>query len=230
MTNGDIDELLNRATGLPHEVDAAVTGRISEAIKASLRPVRPLPPPWLLTAGLVLICVAVSLAGAARSGFFGFEKMDALEHVLIFSILAILAAVTGAKFVGELIPGSKYRVSSGLLLGTACAVLAVLFAMLFRDYRTEHFVSVGLTCLVVGVLHAIPAALLSWLLLRRGYAVNPVAAGIVAGALAGFAGVAMLELHCPNFEALHVLVWHTAVVPVSAGLGALAGLFLSRRR
>lgn len=230
MSNGDIDELLNRATDLPHKVDDAVTGRISESIKASLRPVRPLPAPWLLIAGLVLICAAVSLAGAARSGFFGFEKMDALERALVFSTLVIVAAVTAAKFVGELIPGSKHRVSSALLLATTCAVLAALFALLFRDYHTEHFVSVGITCLVVGVLHAIPTAVLSWLLLRRGYAVNPVAAGIVAGTLAGFAGVAMLELHCPNFEALHVLVWHTAVVPVSAGFGALAGYWISHRR
>ena len=33
----------------------------------------------------------------------------------------------------------------------------------------------------------------------------------------------MLELHCANFQALHVLVWHTAVVPVSAAAGALVG-------
>jgi hypothetical protein len=33
----------------------------------------------------------------------------------------------------------------------------------------------------------------------------------------------MLELHCPNFEAAHLLVWHMAVVPLSAALGAFAG-------
>jgi len=32
-----------------------------------------------------------------------------------------------------------------------------------------------------------------------------------------------LELHCPNLEAAHVLVWHVAVVPVSAVVGALVG-------
>jgi hypothetical protein len=128
-----------------------------------------------------------------------------------------------------LIPGSRQRISAAALLGTCCAVLLVVFAVLFRDYRTEHFISAGIACLVVGLLHAVPVALLSWLLLRRGFAVNPVAAGVVAGALAGLAGVAMLELHCPNFEALHILVWHVAVVPVSAGLGGLAGKWLRWR-
>jgi hypothetical protein len=46
---------------------------------------------------------------------------------------------------------------------------------------------------------------------------------LAAGTLAGLAGVGMLELHCPNFQATHILVWHTAVVPVSAALGALLG-------
>jgi hypothetical protein len=48
--------------------------------------------------------------------------------------------------------------------------------------------------------------------------VNPLAAGLVKGTLASLAGVAMLKLHCANIQAPHILVWHTAVVP----LGGLA--------
>jgi hypothetical protein len=66
--------------------------------------------------------------------------------------------------------------------------------------------------------------------LRRGWAVNPVAAGLVAGVLAGLAGATLLELHCTNFEALHVIVWHTLVVPVSAGAGAICGWVVQRGR
>jgi hypothetical protein len=32
----------------------------------------------------------------------------------------------------------------------------------------------------------------------------------------------MLELHCVNFEAPHVIVWHIAVLPISAAAGLLA--------
>jgi hypothetical protein len=56
-----------------------------------------------------------------------------------------------------------------------------------------------------------------------------VSAGLAVGSLAGLAGPAVLELHCANFEALHVLVWHTLVVPVSAGFGALIGWALRDR-
>ena len=91
----------------------------------------------------------------------------------------------------------------------------------FTTIGTERFVSQGMTCLIAGLLFALPASL-AWWLLSRGFAVNSVAAGLAKGTLAGLAGVTMLELHCPNFEAPHVMVWHIAVLPVSAAIGMLA--------
>jgi hypothetical protein len=170
---------------------------------------------------VLLICAAVSIAGAARAGFYGFEKMDVLERALIFSTLCIFAWLAGTEFVNSMIPASRRRLSPASLLGLATLALLALFAFLFRDYRTAHFLSAGIACLVTGLLHAIPAGLLAWLALRRGFAVNPITAGLAAGTLAGLAGVGVLELHCPNFQAAHVLVWHTAVVPLSSALGAL---------
>jgi hypothetical protein len=69
-------------------------------------------------------------------------------------------------------------------------------------------------------------ALAGWLLLRRGFAVNFVAAELVTGTLAGLAGVTMLELHCANFQAPHVMLWHTAVMPLSGAAGALSAWLL----
>jgi hypothetical protein len=67
------------------------------------------------------------------------------------------------------------------------------------------------------------------LLLRRGFAVNSTAAGLAQGTLAGLAGVTMLELHCPIFEAPHVLVWHIAVLPVCGLVGVLVARIQDRR-
>jgi hypothetical protein len=223
VRDGEIDEILRKAAVRAPDVEAALLKRVADSIQPSMQQVRPLPRTWVLAGGLVLICAAVALAGAARAGFNGFEKMNLLERALIFSTLGVLAWVAGTEFVNEMIPGSRRRISAGGLLGLGSVVLVVVFALLFHDYHTEHFVSVGLVCLVTGVLHAIPAGLLSWLVLRRGFAVNFVSAGVVAGTLAGLAGVGLLELHCPNFQAMHILVWHTAVLVVSAALGALVG-------
>ncbi len=223
MKDEEIDNMLNDATRAPLPPDPELLQRISASIQSSLRPVRPLPPGWVIAAGLTLICAAVSFAGAARVGFAGFDKMNLVERLLIFPTLIALAALLAIRFVREMIPGSRRRITAGSLLALGCAVLLALFALLFHDYQVTHFVSIGIACLITGFLHAIPAGLLCWLLLRRGFAVNGVSAGLVAGALAGLAGIGVLELQCPNFEVAHILVWHTAVVPLSSAAGALVG-------
>ena len=102
--------------------------------------------------------------------------------------------------------------------------MIVVFSDSFHDFDMSRFVPQGIACLEVGLLIAIPAALCGWLVLRRGFAVDAVSAGLAAGTLAGLAGVITLELHCPNFRAMHVMVWHTLVIPVSAAGGALLGV------
>jgi hypothetical protein len=217
----EIDEILKQAAQAPHDVDPALLDRVARSIGSSLGPVRPLPPAWVLAGGLVLICAAVALAGAALLGFHGIQKLSVLERAVIFPALGILAWLAAMACVSEMIPGSRRRMAPGSVLGAGSLTLLAVFAVLFRDYQTDHFVSRGVVCLAAGLLHAIPAGLASWLILRRGFAVNAVGAGLLAGTLAGLAGVAMLELHCPNFQALHVMLWHSAVIPVSAAAGAL---------
>jgi hypothetical protein len=219
----EIDDVLKKAAQVPQNLDPLVIEHIVDSIKPLLRPVRPLPPVWVMAAGLVLICAAVSLAGAARAGFTGVAKMNLLERSLVFPALGLMACLAAVSFVHQMIPASRIRVSPGALLAVSSVGLLAVFADFFRDYHTDHFFSAGIVCLLTGLLHAIPAGLLSWLLLRRGFAVNATSAGLVAGLLGGLAGVGVLELHCPNFQAAHIVVWHTAVVPLSAALGAFLG-------
>ena len=222
MRDEDIDDILKHAADASPEVDPAVLDRVSGAIRSSLHPVRPLPPAWVLVVGLFLICAAVALAGGMLLGPHGIQKMNALEIGLIFPVLAILVCVGAVLCVAEAIPGSSRPVAPGLLTVSGCIALAAVFGLLFRDYRTERFVSQGVACLIAGLGLALPASLAVWWFLRRGFAVDSVAAGLARGTLAGLAGVTMLELHCANFEAPHVMVWHIAVLPVSAAIGMLA--------
>jgi hypothetical protein len=217
----EIDDILKRAAGAPHDVDPALLDRIAGSIGPSLRPVRPLPPAWTLTAGLVLVCAGVAVAGAAKLGLGGVGNMDIWERVLIFPALGALIWCASEAWVGEMIPGSRRRMAPAALLGAASLLLLILFAGLFHDYRTTSFVHQGLVCLSAGLFLAVPTAFGGWLILRRGFAVNAAAAGLAAGILAGLGGVTMLELHCVNFQALHLMLWHTAVLPLSAAMGAL---------
>jgi hypothetical protein len=239
MKDPEIDRALESATrrlahgssGLPHSVSPAVLDRITTSIHSSLQPVRPVARTWALTVGLLLLCAAVALAGAARSGFFGFQALSVAERVIILAILALLAGIVARELASHWIPGSRHYLSPGWLVALVVAALLCVFASLFDDYHTSHFVSGGVVCLSVGVLHAIPAACLAAWFLRRGLAVEPVSAGAIAGIFGGLSGVTLLELHCANLEAPHVLFWHVAVVPVSAVLGAFVGwATLTRKR
>jgi hypothetical protein len=225
----DIDDVLNRAAGASPGVDPDLLAGITRSIGGSLRPVTPLPPSWILAGVPAAVCVAVAVAGAAILGPRGIQKMDAAEIGLIFPVLGLLVWIAAAVYAGEMIPGSRRIVGPGMLAATGSVALIAVFALLFHDYGTGRFVPQGLTCLTAGLLHAIPAAVGGWLILRRGFAVNAPAAGLAGGVLAGLAGVSMLELHCANFEAPHVMLWHTAVLPLSGAAGALLGWVLRRR-
>jgi len=229
LRDEEIDAALGKAARVPREVPAELLNRIADAIEPTLQPVRTLPPTWVLAGGLVLSSAAVALLGAARAGFQGVEALSVPARLLIFGAITLLACTAAVQLVAEWIPGSSRRLSPGGLLALASVTLCGAFALLFHDYRIEHFVSAGLTCLATGLLHAAPAALLAWWWLRRGWVVNAVSAGLAAGVLGGLAGVTVLELHCTDFHALHVLVWHTLVVPTSGALGAFAGWAMRER-
>ena len=229
MRDPEIDETLDKAARVRREVPAELLQHIADTIEPTLQPVRALPPTWVLASGSVLITGTVALLGAARVGFQGVEALSLPARLLIFGVLTLLACVAAVRLVGEWIPGSPRRLTPGGLLAMASVTLLAVFALLFHDYRIEHFVSAGLTCLATGLLNAVPAALLGWWWLRRGWAVNSVSAGLAAGVLGGLAGVTVLELHCTDFHALHILVWHTLVVPASGAVGAFAGWALRER-
>ncbi len=223
MKKPDVEEMLDNAARVPHSLPAGLLERIVDSVGASLQPVRPLPATRLLSGALVLIVTVIALLGAARAGFQGIAALSPVQRVAVFGALALLASLVARRAVGEWIPGSARPLGGSAILAGVSGVLFAVFMLLFRDYSATRFLAAGVNCLLTGLLHAAVAAPLVWWVLRRGYAVNPVSAGLVAGVLAGLAGVSMLELHCANLEAPHVLVWHTLVVPLSAAIGAIAG-------
>jgi hypothetical protein len=226
----EIDDILKREGATPPDVDATVLDRIRGSIRTSMQPVRRLPPPIALAAGLVAICAAVALGGAARLGLAGVQHLSTLQRALIFPTLATLLWLAAVTYVAERIPGQRRRVAPGPLLAIGSLALIGVFGIMFQNYGADRFLKQGITCLNAGLLHAAPTALAIWFLLRRGFAVNPAASGLAAGTLAGLAGVLMLELHCANFEAPHVMLWHTAVLWVAGAVGAMIPYLLRKGR
>jgi hypothetical protein len=226
MDDKRIDELFKQAAP---PADPELIARVTASVaKAPFAPVRPIANAFLLTAGMFAIASLYAVGAAIWLGVYGFEEMTASTVALMFSLLAIVVAALAMQTVSEMIPGRKMRIASWQLLAIAIAAFVAMDAILFRDYSLDDFVPDGIVCLKAGLEVAAPVGLGIWLLLRRGFAVNPGAAGLAAGTLAGLSGVVMLELHCPYLIAPHVMVWHTAVIPVAALLGM--GIASLRRR
>jgi hypothetical protein len=219
MTPPEIDRAIGTAAGRAGPVDPATLERISRRLKDGLQPVRPIDAPWRQAASLVAMLAGVAVLGASRVGFFGLLKMTAMQTASVFLTLSGAACLSAAAAVSAMTPGARRVIDPAILVVSGVLAPLGVFALVFRDYSLGRFVPQGVTCLKAGLLIAIPAAVLAAVILRRGYAVNRTAAGVAAGTLAGLAGLTMLELHCPNFRAPHVMLWHVAPVP----LGALAG-------
>lgn len=231
MTDKEVDSILKLAAETPHEVDEAVVERVSKTVLPSLRPVRPLPSPGVIALGLQMIFLLVAILGATYLGNNGVRVLSGAEGVLIFVALSFLARLASSASAAEMVPGSKTLVDPRILLASCTVAFVVVFAILFHDYRMGRFFSEGIACLGAGLFQAAATGILLWLVLRRGLILNPVAAGVAAGTLAGLAGFGMLELHCPILKAMHLMVWHTAVIPLSGLAGYLAGrMTLARHR
>jgi RNA polymerase sigma-70 factor (ECF subfamily) len=101
--------------------------------------------------------------------------------------------------------------------------LIVAIAVLFQFQHERDFWGNAWACIRAGTPIGVLAAVPFWLVLRRGAILSPSITGAATGLLAGLVGASVLEIHCPNLGAWHILVSHLGV----AILCALAGLFAS---
>lgn len=199
--------------------------RAVKAIHASLlrdlRPVRPLAPASVFLAGFAICFLAVAILGAIQLHAYGWRVLSSWQRIVVFTSLALGACTLGLSMARQMKPGSKYSVSPNLLPAGVFLLVAASIAAMFRSREESAFAARGLWCLTAGLKYAIPGAMLTWLWLRRGAAQCPKLMGATTGGFAGLIGVTVLEVHCPNLNLYHILVWHLGVLLLSA-LGGLA--------
>jgi hypothetical protein len=196
--------------------------RVNEQIGASMRRVRPLPSDGKMLGIVLLVFVAFSLAVASVFGYYGLMRMSGVQRVWYFMTLIVLALVLSSSAIQQIVPGSKRHWNPLILVLVSLTAPSLLVLGLFGIGDESHFVHFGIPCLEVGLLSAALGGFVAFLLIRNGYAVTPIEAGAITGCLAGLAGVAVLALHCPRFEAAHVIVWHLGALVIASLAGAVA--------
>ena len=224
MTPQDIDRILAQAAdrSAAPNLDSAAFARAKASLPPTFGPVRPMRSAWFYVSLLVAVFAAVALCGAWAFGVRGLPVLSFVRRAVVFPVVLAGAWIAAVASFREMRPAGGTRGGPiALAIGTLAPLAA--FALLFQNYSFQNFVPEGVRCLLAGLACAIPAALLIFLLLRRGFILDYRAAGLAAGTLAGLAGLGMLELHCPILKAPHIMFWHVAVVLVSGLVGWLAG-------
>ena len=211
------------AKGIPSpEPSPAVYQNVQDELKRSLRPVSPQPAPRFLAAQFLVVFLLFASPAIVMMGPAGLHEMTAIQLVGMVSVLVFGAGLLSLSLAWQMTPGSLHRVPPRVAILSLTAGFLVGVAVLFPWRAPEAFLARGLTCLKGGLLMAIPASLLFWLVLRRGHALGVGTAGATLGAIAGLLGASVLQLTCNHQDAGHLLVWHGGVVMVSIGLGMLA--------
>jgi len=198
--------------------------RIEAGILADLKPVKPLPPAGVLWFALLFIFAVVVAVGGVALGAAGWRALSVLQRLAVFSALTAAAGLLAFSAGRQIVPGSKLLVSPYLSVVAVLAGIAGICTSLFHPHAESAFVSTGLVCLRIGLECAVPAALLLWLLLRRGAVLNPMLTGATAGALSGLSGLTVLEVFCPNLNKYHIVVWHLGAALASAAAGLAVGM------
>ncbi len=211
---GPLLALIEAGPGAPSPPAAA----IAERLASGLAPVKPLAARTILAILLAVFVLATAL-GAAHWHVFAPQAMTPLQAIVVYLALGLGAVLLAVSLMRQMFPGSRHNVAPSILPAAVLGALAVVVAALFRVRPEAHYLANGLWCLKAGSLGAILPALVFGFVLRRGAILEPRAMGAAAGALAGLAGTAILEIHCPNMNMLHILVWHLG----PAVGGALAG-------
>jgi hypothetical protein len=210
----------------PSSADAQMDSSQIDRLKmmvGDLRPVRQLLPSWVFLSAFALIFVGLSYLGVLYLGPYGWFVLMPAQKIAVFTTLAASAGLLAFSLVRQMVPGQKSLLRPGLLPVGLFVLLCLVVASVFQVRTDPHFLRSGEACLKAGIPYAIPAAFVFWLILRRGAILSPRVAGAITGMLAGLVSTTVLEVHCPNLNVWHILVWHVGI----ALLGLVAGVLVA---
>ncbi len=209
----------------PQQVDfsQALQARIEAAIIPGLHPVAPVPSVWHVTLALLLCAIGVIAVANWRLGIAGWHARSALQASVNLGLLGVSILVLANTLAHQMMPGSSRK--SPLLLYVSIPLLALLVSNLamFGYHRNPDFLPIALSCWEIGVTCAALSAPFFWFVLRRGFSLNPVVHGGIAGLLAGLTGLTVLEIYCPYLDRLHISASHIGAAVTATLVGAALG-------
>jgi hypothetical protein len=157
-------------------------------------------------------------------GAFAIAVMTPLQTATMLGAVAVNIGLLAYSLVNQMIPGSRHRIPPRLLPVAITISLTIAMAVLFQFQHERNFWASAWACIRAGTPFGVLAAVPFWLVLRRGAILSPGMTGAATGLLAGLVGTSVLEIHCPNLDAWHILVSHLGVAILCALAGLAIGL------
>jgi len=203
----------------PADFPQALQNRIEAAILPGLQPVSPLPAASRIAASLLLCAVAVIAVVNWRLGIDGWQARSGLQVSVDFTLLGVSMLILAFALANRMVPGSLRAAPAWTLVVTPLLTLLAAVILFFGYRWSPPFWPRVFFCWEVGIACAAISAPLFWLVLRRGFSLNPVSQGAMTGLAAGLVGVTVLEIHCPNLDRMHIADGHlgAALTAVLAG-------------
>lgn len=202
-------------------------------VAADLAPVRPLRAPlrraWTVAPLAVLLLVAAPLVFSLRDitalGWFWSWGASTLEMIVGVAVIVLA--------LHESVPGRTW--SARALVGTVAGTALLWAATTFGAWQaspvtlSRHWWTIAAICAACSAITALPAVVLSAVLVAHAYPVRPHVAGALAGLGAGLMADAGWRLFCHYSEPSHVVVAHLGGVMLAASAGMVMTVQLVRR-
>ncbi len=191
-----------------------------------LEPVRPLK----AGQGLCYVAASAALSVALSAWFFGFlggPMLRSADPVYligngVFLVLGVASAVSVVMMSRPRV-GAEY--AGWVWAVVIAAVLPVVGLIVAHDrgvvMNEPAAIAHGIECVLLGNgLGAVVLVTLVWWL-RRGAPTSPERAGLLTGIASGSLGMFAFSWACADNDIVHIGLWHSAAVAVSALLGRL---------
>jgi hypothetical protein len=168
-------------------------------------------------AAVAIIAVFVAVMGDA-----GWRQLSSRQVAVLTAFCGVVALLLAGSLFSLIRPGSRRSYHPSLPLLALAIGYPVSAILLFPLADTTHFLLGGVRCLGAGLAVASLAAACAWLIVKRGYVLNPGLTGLVIGGLGGVVAAASLQAFCPDQNAVHLAVWHSATLLAAMFGGWLA--------
>lgn len=223
-------DLYEFLTAPPEKVALApeICDRAQQTLLSTLKPVRPAPSTRVLALQLFLAFLILAMLMVGMMDTVGLRAMETWQLIAIGIVLTGGAILLSASMAWQMSPGSLHRVSARnaiMILGAAFAAAAVI---LFPWDTPAGFFRLGLHCLGIGSMMAVPAVALFGVLAWRGAPLGLGTLGGTLGALAGLMAMTVLQFTCGLQDAGHLVTWHGGVLVLTTLVGIIVGRYGGR--